>query len=91
MHINRFFNLVVIVALAIVAALTISQAAAADQLAAVNSSTANLCSTPDLNHSSIHMVYVDRLERWMTYTDNGPTGVDGGLAQLLNDRRFCSK
>lgn len=91
MNKNRFFNLVVIGALAVMAALTTSQAVAADRLASDNSSTSSLCSNPDVNHSSIHMVYVERLGRWMTYTNKGPTGVEGGLIQLLNDRRYCSK
>jgi hypothetical protein len=91
MNKNRFFSLLVIVTLAALAALTISQVAAVDRLVSASSSAVNRCPAPEVNHASVHMVYVESLGRWMPYMDQGPTGVDGGLIQVLSDRRTCSQ
>jgi hypothetical protein len=92
---NRLFNFVVILALASMAALTISQVAATNRLvsAASNGGAAadEQCSALGVDRSSIHMVYVERVGAWMPYTQNGPTGVDGGLLQLLSERQACSQ
>jgi hypothetical protein len=92
---NRLFNLVVILALAAMAALTISQAMATNRLvaAASNGGTAadEQCSALGVDRSSIHMVYVEQARTWLPYTKNAPTGVDGGLLQLLSERQACSQ
>ena len=99
MNKNRLSNLMVVVALAVMAALTISQVAATNRVvsaasgsgASVSIPPAEQCSAPDVDRSSIHSVYVKELGRWMTYTDQGPTGVDGGLIQLFSDSQSCSR
>ena len=92
MNKNRFFNLVVIVALAVMAALTINQVAAANRLVSGESNlrTSYSCSAPGAVHSPIRTEYEAGRGGWVISTDDGPTGVDGGLIQLLNDRRACS-
>jgi hypothetical protein len=91
MNKNRFFNLAIIVVLIAMAALTVSQAMAASSLVSADPSASDQCSAPGVNFSSVHMVYAESTGRWMPYTDNGPTGVDGGLIQLLSARRSCSQ
>jgi hypothetical protein len=103
MNKNLFFNLIVIMVLAVMAALTISQAAAANRIesAASNQKTfisgqANQlssvgCAALGVSGSPIQMVYVERSGAWIPFEDGVPTGVEGGLLQLLNDRRSCSK
>jgi hypothetical protein len=40
--------------------------------------------------SSIHTVYVEEIGMRVSYTEDGPTGVDGGLMNLLSAYRTCS-
>jgi hypothetical protein len=98
MNNNRFFNFMVIVVLVVVAALTISQAAAGEHLVSNDSdgkpasnSPTSYCSTPGASLSAIHSSYDSRIGAWVIRTESDPTGVDGGLIQLLNDLRFCSE
>jgi hypothetical protein len=97
---NRFFNLIVIVSLAVMAVLTISQMTAANRLVSAASNDRAESSEPVAEEPCaasttalpfIHMVYVERTGTWVPYTQDGPAGVDGGLIQLLNDRRTCSQ
>jgi hypothetical protein len=102
MNKNRFFNLLVIVALAIMAALTINQVAAADRISSAASNgaaslssqaghlTSGFCAAPEASRSAIQTVYVERSGSWMPTINGVPTGVEGGLGQVLNDRRSCS-
>ena len=98
MNKNNFFNLIVIVALAVMTALTISQVAAANRIesAASNGKTSISgqtdylssvgCAALGVSGSPIQMVYVLRSGAWIPFKNGIPTGVDGGLLQLLNDR-----
>jgi hypothetical protein len=99
MNKNRFLNFVVIAALVVLLALTTSQAAAADRLVtagpdgktASSNPPSGYCSAPGASGSAIHTAYDSKVGAWITRTEGGPTGVDGGLIQLLNDRRTCSQ
>lgn len=95
MNKNRFYTLFVLLALAVTAALTFSQIAATEHLvsaaSAEKTSANSLCSSPDVDHSSIHTVFDAQRGAWVTYAGNAPTGMEGGLIQLLDDRRYCSK
>ena len=87
---HRLFNFVVVVALLAAIGFTVREVAATAIVAAPQGSTVTVCaSLPP--HDSIHTEYVTERGIWMTYTENGPTGIDGGLIQLLSDRRACSK
>jgi hypothetical protein len=93
---DRLFNVFVVAALALMVALTIQgaiettrvamAAGAVDQVGA-----APLCDVPAVERSSIRRVYVQQMDTWLTYTNGGPTGVDGGLIDLLSNARVCSK
>lgn len=96
---NRLFSLVVIVSLAVMAALTISQAvatnrlvsAASDDKVAASSQTSGLCAAPGEESASVHTAYDPNRGAWVIYSGDIPTGVDGGLIELLSNRSSCSK
>jgi hypothetical protein len=52
---------------------------------------APLCDFPAVERSTIHRVFVEQMDTWVTYTESGPTGVDGGLIELLSNERACSQ
>ena len=99
MNKNRLFNLVVVVSLAALAALTISQAVATDQLVsaasddkvAASSQISGPCTASGEEHALIHTAYDPKRGVWVTYMGDTPTGVDGGLIELLSNRSSCSK
>jgi len=93
----RLFNIFVIAALALMVALTIQGALqttkvamAAGTLGQANLPTgAPLCNFPAAERSTIHRVFVEQMDTWVTYTESGPTGVDGGLIHLLSESGVC--
>ena len=87
---NRLFNILVIAALAVVTALTLQQAVGTIQVVSATEDT-SLCAMPAIDRSSIRSVYVKETGVWMSYSDSGPTGVDGGLLYLLSDEQTCSQ
>lgn len=40
---------------------------------------------------SLHPVYVKEMGMWLPYTEDGPTGMDGGMIHLLSIYRSCSR
>lgn len=90
MFTRRLFNIFVAVALLVVIGLTVREAAATTVLISTAGSTKTACG--DLSSIySIRTEYVDERKAWVSYTEDGPTGLDGGLIQLLSDHRACSK
>jgi hypothetical protein len=91
---NRWFNVLIAVALMIVIALTVREAAATagivSQTDSVKGARALECASLPSRYS-IHTVYVEELGMWLPYSEDGPTGVDGGLMYLLSSYRTCSK
>ena len=90
MKANRLLYVVVAVALLVVTGLTVRAAAATNTLAGGKGSSKTTCTSLPSRYS-IHNEYVEAMGIWITYTEDGPTGVDGGLVQLLSDYRTCSK
>lgn len=93
---NRLFNVFVAAALVLMAALTIQGALETSRVALAAGITDHvpaetLCDLPAVERSSIHRVYVEQMDTWLTYTDAGPTGVDGGLMHLLSGSQACSQ
>jgi hypothetical protein len=91
---NRLFNSFVAMALVIVVAITVREAAA----------TAIVISDPHsikggemvaclslASRDSIRTEYEQELDRWVVRTEEGPTGVEGGLIELLSNYRTCSR
>jgi len=96
MNKNRLFNIFLVAALALMVALIFQGAIETSKVALASSvvdpaSSAPLCDNPAVERSSIHRVYVNQMDTWLTYTNGGPTGVDGGLIDLLSNARVCSK
>jgi hypothetical protein len=90
---NRLFYVVIAITLGIVITLTIREAAAMAEIMPRTDSSkeANALTCASLpSHYSLHTEYVKELGRWMSYTEDGPTGVDGGLIYLLSSYRTCS-
>jgi hypothetical protein len=96
---NRLFNVFVVAALALMAALTIQGAIATTRVAlaagasdqALSPLAAPVCDFPSVERTSIRRVYVEQMNTWVTYTESGPTGVDGGLIHLLSGSQDCSQ
>ena len=90
---NRLFNVLVGIALAIVIALTGQEVASTASTvfntdASEETMTLECASLP--SRYSIHTEYVNELGRSVSYTEDAPTGVDGGLIYLLSNYRACS-
>jgi hypothetical protein len=91
---NRLFNLFIAIALVIVIALTVREATATAAVMSQTSS-ANVAKTTECSslpsRYSIHTENVEATGTRLTYTEDGPTGLDGGLMQLLSIYRICSR
>ena len=87
---NRLFNIFVVIALIAIIGLTVREVAAT---AAVVSSTnsANTACYDLPSQASIHTEYSKESGTWMTYSEAGLTGVDGGLIYLLSARQACGR
>ena len=93
MYTNRLFNLFVGIALVVIVALTVREVAATTSIVSKTDSATHSqteCSSLP-SHYSIHSEYVEELDTSMTYTEDGPTGMDGGLIHLLSAYRTCSE
>jgi hypothetical protein len=87
---HRLFNIIVVIALLVVAGLTVREAAATTNVISQASSARTVCTSMPPS-SSIHTEYLPERGVWVTYSESGPTGVDGGLIQILSDLRACSQ
>lgn len=95
MNTNRLFNVIVAVTLTLMAVLTFQGTIETTRVVwaagqSDNLSAAPLCDNPAVERSSIRRVYIQQMDSLLTYTDGGPTGVDGGLIELLSNARICS-
>ena len=91
MKTNHLFNLCVGIALVILLALTVREAAAtAGVISQMDSANLPECDSLP-SHYSIHTEYVKEIGIGLPYTEDGPTGVDGGLIYLLSTYRTCSR
>jgi hypothetical protein len=91
---HRLFNIIVVIGLVVVVGLTVREVSATSTVVSqrdtVNRPSAE-CVVDLPSRVSIHTEYVKETGVWMTYTEDGPTGVDGGLIYLLSNRQSCSK
>jgi hypothetical protein len=91
---NRVFNSLIAMALVVIVALTAQEAfATTDVVSQANAdhrtSTSACAILP--THLSIQTEYVSEKGMWVTYTAQGPSGVDGGLMALLSSYPTCSR
>jgi hypothetical protein len=91
---NRLFNATVAFLIIIVVILTAREAAATAGIISETDSTkgteiVKCLSLP--SRYSLRTEYVKEANIWIFRTEDGPTGVDGGLLDLMSDYRTCSR
>jgi hypothetical protein len=87
---NRPFNIFIAIALVVVLTLTVREAfATASLVAKTDLATSECASLP--SRYSIHTEFRKDTGMRLTYTEDGPTGVDGGLVYLMSAYRACSR
>jgi hypothetical protein len=95
MFTNRFINLLIVIALVALAGLTVREVSATSAVITVDQSHTGSVKEEECAslppHASIHSVYLKESGTWLPYTEDGPTGFDGGLIYLLSNYRTCSK
>ena len=87
---SRWLNLTVAVALFVAAGLTVRDVEATSAVASRANSVETPCESLP-SRVSMHTEYVEETGTWMTLTEDGPAGVDGGLIYLLSAYRTCSR
>jgi len=86
---HRLFNLLIAIALMTVIALTVREVYATSLTVYQTNAASNCGELP--SRYSIHTESVKETGTRLTYTEDGPTGVDGGLQELFTAYRTCSK
>ena len=86
---NRLFALSIAITLVIAAALTVREAVAISLIQSESGTVVKCQSLP--SRYSIHTEYVEKANLWVIQTEDGPSGVDGGLIDLLSSYRTCSR
>jgi hypothetical protein len=86
---HREFNLLIAIALVIVTAFTAREAVATTILRSQGNKPGVCASLP--SRYSLRTEYVKEANVWVVQTENGLTGIDGGLIDLLSDYRSCSR
>jgi hypothetical protein len=86
---NRLFNLSIAIALVIALAITAREALATSSITS-GVHALRLCDSLPSRHS-IRSEYVPEANMWIVRTEAAPTGVDGGLMDLLSKYRDCSR
>ena len=74
---NRLFNLLIAIALVLIVALTVREALATTNITSSAGAAMSCDNLP--SRYSIHTETVGETGTRLTYTEDGPTGVDGGL------------
>jgi hypothetical protein len=86
---NHLFNLFIAVALLIVVALTVREVYATSITISQTTSASRCDELP--SRYSIHTEPIRATGTLLTSTEDGPTGVDGGLNELFTAYRTCSQ
>jgi hypothetical protein len=86
---NHLFNLLIAVSLVTLIAFTVREALATSITTSETHAAVKCGSLP--SRYSIQSKYVEEIGTSMTFTEDGPTGVDGGLMYLLSAYRTCSR
>ncbi len=87
---TRLFNVLVAVVLVLVLALTVKDAfATAGFVSGSTHRSESSAACPEVKrHPVARARYVKEMGGWLPYSENGPTGVDGGLIYILSN---CSR
>ena len=89
MFTHRLFQLLIALGLVLAVTFTVREAVATTAIASEIDAAAMCASLP--SRYSIRTEYVQEANMWVVQTEQGPTGVDGGLLDLLSDYRTCSR
>jgi hypothetical protein len=89
MSTNRLFKLMIGIALVIVIVLTVQEAVATTIVTSQTDTVIECASLP--SRYSIHAERLKETGTRLTYTEDGPTGIDGGFIYLLSSYRTCSR
>ena len=92
MNTQRLVNLFIVIALLAAIVLTVREAAAISILTSRADSVSHSgteCADLPARHS-IHNEYDSERGAWVTVSEDGPTGIDGGMVQLFSEYRKCS-
>jgi hypothetical protein len=90
MKTNFLFHSIVALALLLIIGLTVREAAATTAIVTRQGFAEPACASLPFGYS-IRSEYVEERGITVLYTEDGPTGVDGGLINLLSSYRTCSK
>lgn len=85
---NRLFKLLIALAVGIAVVLSVQEVVATSLVVPTTNPAIECASLP--SRHSIHTEYVEAVGG-VTYTEDGPTGVDGGLIELMSSYRTCSR
>jgi len=94
MYKKRLFNVLVAISFVIATALSVREVFATTNILSSGNATEGtkvITCTSLPSRYSLHTDIVNETGTRLTYTDDGPTGVDGGLIYLLSTYRTCSK
>jgi hypothetical protein len=83
----HLFNLLVAIALVITLALTVREALAITLITSQTDAVTRCQALP--SRHSIHTEVVNGIS--VPHSEAGPTGIDGGLAELMTAYRICTK
>jgi hypothetical protein len=86
---HRLFNVLIAIALVITLAFTVREAFATTAITSQPETKMACASLP--SRYSIYTEYVQEADMWVIRTENGPSGVDGGLIELMSNYRTCSR
>jgi hypothetical protein len=90
---KRLFHLFIVIAVVIVAAFVVREALAEANVMSQNEATlsagSECASLP--SRYSVHSEVVEETGTRLPATEDGPTGLDGGLMNLMSSYRTCSK
>jgi hypothetical protein len=89
---NRLFNVFIAVALVMIIALTVREAFATTNVISHGDPVQDTAKLECDSLPSLFSIHTERMQETglqQTYTEAGPTGVDGGLIYLLSAYRTC--
>jgi hypothetical protein len=91
---NRLFNVFIPIALVLVISLTIRESSATTDIVLGGDSTKATTTIKCVSlpsRYSLRTEYLEEADLWIFRTEDGPTGVDGGLIELMSNYRTCSR
>jgi hypothetical protein len=89
MKTNHLTYIIIALALLLTIGLTLRDVAATTAVVSGYASSEITCASLPFRYS-IHNKHIEETGLPVTYTEDGPTGIDGGLIYLLSSYRTCS-